>query len=137
MEIIKEISVKISPNELNELIIGHLKSKGINTKTIEFKFTINEASGDWYDRKPSSCKINEVICKGDELIDKSDKSESLFKDTPFIDAHICHDGKICDNYSSWLCSREPSHHSFSFWSTKEEIEKLKNLFDITPKKIKT
>lgn len=59
------------------------------------------------------------------------RDKSVFPDG-FSDYHICRDGKLTE-YGGGLCSREPSRDSFSFYTTKEEIEKLRSLFNIIPK----
>ena len=64
MEISKEITVKISIPELEQLIIDHLKTKNINVDFIRFEVNAHNQEGDWRSEYPSNYTLDQVICKG-------------------------------------------------------------------------
>ena len=64
MEISKEITVKISVPELEQLIIDHLKNKNINADHVIFSINPHNIEGDWRSEFASRYTLDEVICKG-------------------------------------------------------------------------
>lgn len=64
MEINKEITVKLTPEELEKIIIDHLKSKGIDVLDIYFNIGCHSDPDDWRSEFQSTYKLNEIICKG-------------------------------------------------------------------------
>ena len=65
MEIVKEISVTLSPIEVKEIIKQYLKQeKGIDIKTINFNIDAVYDDGDWRGEYPPSHDLGKVICSG-------------------------------------------------------------------------
>lgn len=66
MEINREITVRLTTDDLREIIIEHLKSKNVDIKSIHFKVSGHEAKGDWFSELPLDYRLDEVVCKGVE-----------------------------------------------------------------------
>jgi len=64
MEINKEITVKLTTNDLKEIIIEHMKSKGVNVQSIYFNISKSNHIDDWYSQFPLDYQLFEIICKG-------------------------------------------------------------------------
>lgn len=64
MEISKEVTVKLTTNDLEKIIIEHLKAKGIDIKSVYFKVSGHNMEGDWRAEHPLDYRLDEVICKG-------------------------------------------------------------------------
>lgn len=66
MQISKEITVIISPNELEEIIKDYLKNKGISTNIVIFDVRSHDQKGDFGSQLPPIITLDGVICKGVE-----------------------------------------------------------------------
>jgi hypothetical protein len=64
MEVNKEITVRLTPEELESIIIKHLNSEGINIKSVYYNVKGYHQEGDWRSEYPLNYKMDEVICKG-------------------------------------------------------------------------
>ena len=67
MEINKEVIVKLTINDLEEMIVEQLKSKGVNVKSIYFNVNGHNQEGDWRSEFPLDYRLDEVVCKGVEI----------------------------------------------------------------------
>lgn len=64
MEINKEITVKLTTKDLQEIIIEHLKSKGVDVKSVYFNVNGHNMEDDWRAEFPLEYRLDEVVCKG-------------------------------------------------------------------------
>lgn len=64
MEINEEVTVKLTKKDLEMMIIEHLKSKGIDIKSVYFNVTGRNREDDWMSRGPLEYDLEEVVCKG-------------------------------------------------------------------------
>jgi hypothetical protein len=67
MEINKEVTVKLTTKDLEEMIIEHLKSKGVNVKSVYFNVNGHNREDDWRAEYPLDYRLDEVVCKGVEI----------------------------------------------------------------------
>lgn len=67
MEINKEVTVKLTTKDLEEMIVEHLKSKGVDVKSLYFKVNGHYIEGDWRAQYPLDYRLDEVVCKGVEI----------------------------------------------------------------------
>lgn len=63
MEIIKETTIKISVEEVKEIIINHLKEKGIDVTSISFNVNGHNDEDDWRGEYPLTYMLDDVTCK--------------------------------------------------------------------------
>jgi hypothetical protein len=66
MEITKKITVKLSPDDLREIITEHLKSKGVEVDGVDFRVKGYNMEGDWLSEYPLQYRLEEVMCSGVE-----------------------------------------------------------------------
>jgi len=64
MEINKEVTVKLTTKDLKEIIIEHLKSKGVDVKSVYFEI---KGSNDWLSQYKLGYALGEVVCKGVDI----------------------------------------------------------------------
>lgn len=67
MEIIKEITIVLTPEDLKGLITKYLKSKGVDTKSIHFGIIGCSRENDYFDEFPLEYNLHEVVCKVSEV----------------------------------------------------------------------
>ena len=67
MEINKEVTVKISVPELEQMIKDYLKTKGVDVKSVYFDVNEHNQEGDWRAEFCTVPRLDEVICKGVEI----------------------------------------------------------------------
>lgn len=67
MEINKEVTVKLTTKDLEEMIIDHLKSRGIDVKSVYFSVNGYNQEDDWRAEFSLDYKLDEVVCKGIEI----------------------------------------------------------------------
>jgi len=63
MQIVNKQTVTISPEELKDIIIGHLKDKGINVSKVRYKIGAHEDPTDWHGSMPLDHTLDEIICE--------------------------------------------------------------------------
>ena len=61
MEISTEVTVKLTTKDLEEMIIEHLKLKGIDVKSVYFNVN---GHNDWRAEYDLDYRLDEVVCKG-------------------------------------------------------------------------
>jgi hypothetical protein len=65
MEINKEVTVKLTPKEVEKIIIEHLKYNiGVDVKTVLFNVNGHESVDDWRGELSLDYRLDEVICRG-------------------------------------------------------------------------
>jgi hypothetical protein len=64
MEISTEITVKLTTKDLEEMIIDHLKLKGIDVKSVYFNVNGHNREDDWRAEYDLDYRLDEVVCKG-------------------------------------------------------------------------
>lgn len=69
MEINKEITVTLTPKDLEKMIIEHLKSEGINVKSVYFSVNGYNREDDWRAEYPLDYRLDKAVCKGVESND--------------------------------------------------------------------
>ena len=67
MEINKEITVKLTTKDLQEIIIEHLKSKGVDVKSVYFNVNGHNREDDCRAEFPLDYRLDGVVCKGIEI----------------------------------------------------------------------
>lgn len=66
MEINKEVSVKLTVKELEQIVKDHLKrEKGLNIESVYFNVSGHEDPTDWQSRYPLTYELDGVTCKGE------------------------------------------------------------------------
>jgi hypothetical protein len=63
MEIKKETTIKLSVEEAKEIIINHLKEKGMDVKSVSFNVSGHNDDDDWRGEYPLTYKVNDITCK--------------------------------------------------------------------------
>jgi len=63
MEFKKEITIKLTPEEVKEIIIEKLKTEGIEIENIDFRIRGKSMPGDHFSERPLIYELNEVLCK--------------------------------------------------------------------------
>ncbi len=71
MEINKEVTVKITVPELEQIIKDYLKTKGVDVKSVYFDVNEHNREGDWRAELSTISRLDEVICKGVDILPKS------------------------------------------------------------------
>jgi hypothetical protein len=64
MEIEKEITVRLTPEEISDIIKDHLRIKGIIADSVRFDIGQHNVDGDWRGEFPPNYELDMVICKG-------------------------------------------------------------------------
>lgn len=64
MEISKEITVKLTTKEVEEIVIKHLKLKGIDVQSVYFNINGHNREDDWRAEFPLDYRLDNVICRG-------------------------------------------------------------------------
>lgn len=67
MKINKEVTVKLTTKDLEEMIIEHLKSKGVDVKSVYFKVNGHYRENDWRAEYSLDYRLDEVVCKGMDI----------------------------------------------------------------------
>jgi len=64
MEISTEVTVKLTTKDLEEMIMDHLKLKGIDVKSVYFNVNGHNREDDWRAEYSLDYRLDEVVCKG-------------------------------------------------------------------------
>jgi hypothetical protein len=67
MEITKSVTVKLKTEDLERIIVEHLKSKGVEVNHISFNVKGFEMEGDWRAEFPLQYRLDGVVCGGVEI----------------------------------------------------------------------
>lgn len=70
MEIKKETTIKLSVEEAKEIIINHLKTKGIDVTSVSFNVGGHNDEDDWRGEYPLTYMLDDVTCKCETHIDQ-------------------------------------------------------------------
>lgn len=63
MEIKKETTIKLSVEEAKEIIINHLKEKGMDVKSVSFNVSGHYDEGDWRGEYGQTYMVGDITCK--------------------------------------------------------------------------
>ena len=63
MQITNKQTVSISPQELKDIVVDHLKYKGIYVSDVRFKISAQEDPNDWSASFPLTFVLSEIICE--------------------------------------------------------------------------
>ena len=67
MELKKEVTVKLTPADVREMIIEALKAKGVQIESVDFHVGAHNMEGDWMSQMPLIHTLDEIRCKGVEI----------------------------------------------------------------------
>jgi hypothetical protein len=67
MEIIKEVRVKLTTNDLKKIIIEHLKNKGVNVKSVHFNVKGHNRDDNHFAQYSLEYRLDDVLCIGEEI----------------------------------------------------------------------
>jgi len=68
MEIKKEVTVKLSPEDVQQIIKEHLKkTQNIDVTSVYFDVNGHEHEGDYFAQQSLDYRLDEVICKAQEV----------------------------------------------------------------------
>ncbi len=67
MQITKVVTVKLTPQDVESIIVGYLRSEGIQVSSTHFKISGYNQADDFHAEQPLDYRLDEVICEGLEL----------------------------------------------------------------------
>lgn len=67
MDIKKETTIKLTVEEAKEIIIKHLKTQGIDVKSISFNVSGHNDEDDWRAEYPLTYMVDDITCKCEDI----------------------------------------------------------------------
>ena len=67
MEIKKEVTVNLTTEDIEKILIEHLKSKGVKVENVYFDVNGHNREDDWRAEFPLEYRLDKVTCKGVEI----------------------------------------------------------------------